>query len=58
MQRGFVYILTNPSYKDNIIKIGYDSKVNPGITRIYTAYKSEPFTAVPRVAKQLGAVEE
>lgn len=23
MQKGFVYILTNPSYKDNIIKIGY-----------------------------------
>ncbi len=23
MQKGFVYILTNPSYRDNIIKIGY-----------------------------------
>lgn len=23
MQKGFVYILTNPSYKDNIIKIGF-----------------------------------
>ena len=43
MQRGFVYILTNPSYKDNIIKIGYTTNLKNRLAQLDKTGVPTPF---------------
>jgi len=43
MQRGFVYILTNPSYKDNIIKIGFTINLKNRLAQLDKTGVPTPF---------------
>lgn len=43
MQKGFVYILTNPSYKDNIIKIGYTTNLKKRLAQLDKTGVPTPF---------------
>lgn len=43
MQQGFVYILTNPSYKDNIIKIGYTINLKNRLAQLDKTGVPTPF---------------
>ena len=43
MQKGFVYILTNPSYKDNIIKIGYTINLKNRLAQLDKTGVPTPF---------------
>lgn len=43
MQKGFVYILTNPSYKDNIIKIGYTNNLKNRLNQLDKTGVPTPF---------------
>jgi len=43
MQKGFVYILTNPSYKDNIIKIGYTINLKSRLAQLDRTGVPMPF---------------
>ena len=43
MNKGFVYILTNPSYKDNIIKIGFTSNLKNRLAQLDRTGVSTPF---------------
>lgn len=43
MQKGFVYILTNPSYKDNIIKIGYTIDLKQRLAQLDRTGVPTPF---------------
>lgn len=43
MQKGFVYILTNPSYKDNIIKIGFTSNLKNRLSQLDKTGVPTPF---------------
>lgn len=43
MQKGFVYILTNPSYKDNIIKIGYTIDLKKRLAQLDKTGVPTPF---------------
>lgn len=43
MQKGFVYILTNPSYKDNIIKIGFTVNLQERLRQLDRTGVPTPF---------------
>lgn len=43
MQKGFVYILTNPSYKDNIIKIGFTTNLKQRLAQLDKTGVPTPF---------------
>lgn len=43
MQKGFVYILTNPSYKDNIIKIGFTINLKNRLAQLDKTGVPTPF---------------
>ena len=43
MQKGFVYILTNPSYKDNIIKIGFTTNLKNRLSQLDKTGVPMPF---------------
>lgn len=43
MKKGFVYILTNPSYKDNIIKIGYTINLKNRLAQLDKTGVPTPF---------------
>lgn len=43
MNKGFVYILTNPSYKDNIIKIGYTINLKNRLSQLDKTGVPMPF---------------
>lgn len=43
MKKGFVYILTNPSYKDNIIKIGYTINLKNRLAQLDRTGVPTPF---------------
>lgn len=43
MQKGFVYILTNPSYKDNIIKIGFTTNLKDRLAQLDKTGVPTPF---------------
>ncbi|MCA9346928.1 GIY-YIG nuclease family protein [Candidatus Saccharibacteria bacterium] len=43
MNKGFVYILTNPSYKDNIIKIGYTINLKNRLAQLDKTGVPTPF---------------
>ena len=43
MSKGFVYILTNPSYKDNIIKIGYTINLKNRLAQLDKTGVPTPF---------------
>jgi hypothetical protein len=43
MQKGFVYILTNPSYKDNIIKIGFTTNLKNRLAQLDKTGVPTPF---------------
>jgi hypothetical protein len=43
MTRGFVYILTNPSYKDNIIKIGFTINLKNRLSQLDKTGVPTPF---------------
>ncbi len=43
MQKGFVYILTNPSYKDNIIKIGFTTNLQARLKQLDRTGVPTPF---------------
>lgn len=43
MQKGFVYILTNPSYKDNIIKIGFTKDLKSRLAALDRTGVPTPF---------------
>lgn len=43
MQKGFVYILTNPSYKDNIIKIGFTNNLKSRLAQLDRTGVPTPF---------------
>lgn len=43
MQKGFVYILTNPSYKDNIIKIGFTNNLKSRLAALDRTGVPTPF---------------
>ncbi len=43
MNKGFVYILTNPSYKDNIIKIGYTTNLKNRLAQLDRTGVPMPF---------------
>lgn len=43
MEKGFVYILTNPSYKDNIIKIGYTINLKNRLAQLDRTGVPTPF---------------
>lgn len=43
MNKGFVYILTNPSYKDNIIKIGFTTNLKNRLSQLDKTGVPMPF---------------
>lgn len=43
MKKGFVYILTNPSYKDNIIKIGFTVDLKQRLAQLDKTGVPKPF---------------
>ncbi|OYX43754.1 hypothetical protein B7Y94_00870 [Candidatus Saccharibacteria bacterium 32-49-12] len=56
MQKGFVYILTNPSYKDNIIKIGFTKDLKnrlASLDRTGVPTPFEPYMTVETVKYKL-----
>jgi len=50
MQKGFVYILTNPSYKDNIIKIGYTTNLKNRLSQLDRTGVPIPFEPYMTIA--------